>query len=90
MNVRVYSLISPAVQRLSFCDSSPEFLRRSSLNHGNSEELLQQQQEEEEDDSFLAIMDDQSEVSISPPLASRLKRFAGLRAVCGVTLPPPV
>lgn len=70
MNVRIYSFISPAVQRLSFCDSSPEFLRRSSLNNGNTEE---QQQEEEEDDSFLAIMDDQSEVSISAPLASRLK-----------------
>lgn len=82
MNVCIYSLISPAVQRLSFCDSSPEFLRRSSLNNSNSEE-----QQEEEDDSFLAIMDDQSEVSISAPLA---KRFAGLRAVCGVTLPPAV
>ncbi|XP_075905641.1 M-phase inducer phosphatase 1-like [Nelusetta ayraudi] len=59
---------APALMRLSFCDSSPEFLRRSSLNHGNSEELQQQQQEvEEEDDSFLAIMDDQSENDTGMP-----------------------
>lgn len=50
-------------QRLSFSDSSPEFVCRSSLNLDNTDK--QQQQLKEDDDSFLEIIDDQSEVSIS-------------------------
>lgn len=67
------------IQRLSFSDSSPEFVRRSSLNNDR--------EQQQDDDSFLEIMDDQSEVSFCF-MSFSLKFFFIVQANFGVILPP--